>query len=102
LKIELLDAAEQDLLGGFAFYEQQELGLGRYFLDALCSDIDSLQLYAGMHPSHSGYHRLLSRRFPFAIYYRVAGDTVRVYAVLDCRQSPARTSDRLHPPADPG
>ena len=38
MKIELLDAAEQDLLWGFAFYEKQERGLGSYFLDALCSD----------------------------------------------------------------
>jgi plasmid stabilization system protein ParE len=98
LKIVLLDAAEQDLLRGSAFYERQERGLGSYFMDALCSDIDSLQLYAGMHASHFGFYRQLSRRFPFAIYYRISEDTVQVFAVLDCRQSPDRTADRLKPP----
>jgi len=102
LKIELLDAAEQDLLRGFSFYERQERGLGSYFMDALCSDIDSLQLYAGIHASHFGFHRLLSKRFPFAIYYRLSGETVRVFAVLDCRQSPDRASQRLQPPKSPG
>jgi hypothetical protein len=35
------------------------------------------------------YHRALSKRFPFAIYYRVNDQEVWIYAVLDCRRSPA-------------
>lgn len=31
---------------------------------------------------------MLSRRFPFAIYYDVASDMTRVVAVLDMRQNP--------------
>ena len=69
--------------------------MGDYFLDSLFSDIDSLQIYAGIHSVHFGYHRLLSKRFPFAIYYRVARKTVRVYAVLDCRRDPAWIRERL-------
>jgi len=42
-----------------------------------------------------GFHRLLSKRFPWAIYYDVLDDRVRVYAVLDCRQSPGRSIERL-------
>jgi len=45
---------------------------------------------AGIHPIHCGkYHRLSSKRFPFAVCYRVEDQTARVYAVLDCRRSPA-------------
>jgi hypothetical protein len=69
--------------------------VGDYFLDSLFSDIDSLQIYAGIHTVQFGYHRLLSKRFPFAIYYRVVRKTVRVYAVLDCRRDPAWVRDRL-------
>ena len=44
----------------------------------------------GGHAIYFGrFHRALSKRFPFAIYYRVAGQEVQVYAVLDCRRSPA-------------
>jgi hypothetical protein len=93
--IEILDAAENDLLEGFKFYERQSKGLGNYFIDALFSDIESLHLYAGIHTRHFGYHRLLSKRFPFAIYYRVQGDVIRVYAILDCRRNPAWIRDRL-------
>jgi plasmid stabilization system protein ParE len=95
MKVEILGEAEQDLLDGFRFYEAQGVGLGDYFLDSLFSDINSLQLYAGIHAKHSGCHRLLSRRFPFAIYYRVARKVVRVYAVLDCRRDPPAVETRL-------
>ena len=35
MKIRILDAARQDLLSGFRFYEAQGAGLGSYFLDSL-------------------------------------------------------------------
>ena len=95
MKVRILDEAEQDIIDGFGFYEAQNPGLGDYFLDSIFSDIESLQLYAGIHARHFGYHRLLSKRFPFAVYYRVAGKTASIYAVLDCRRNPERTEERL-------
>jgi len=95
MRIEILDEAEQDLIDGFRFYEAQASNLGEYFLDSLLSDIDSLQLFAGIHPWHFGYQRLLSKRFPFAIYYRIDTDIIHVFAVLDCRQDPKKVQDRL-------
>lgn len=93
--IRILDEAEKDLLGGFRFYETQEPGLGDYFLDSLSSDIDSLHLFAGIHPVHFEYHRLLSKRFPYAVYYKTGKDTASVWAVLDCRQDPEKIKERL-------
>ena len=95
MKIELIDSAERDLLDGFEFYESQSRGLGDYFLDSLFSDIESLYLYAGIHAFHFKYHRLLSKRFPFAIYYRMQKHVIRIYAILDCRRNPARIRNRL-------
>lgn len=95
MKVEILDEAEQDLIEGFRFYEAQAAGLGDYFLDSLSADIDSLRLYAGIHPLHLGQHRLLSKRFPFAVYYEVLDHVARVNAVLDCRRNPAWISGRL-------
>jgi len=96
MKIKILESAKQDLREGFDFYESQERGIGNYFLETLFSDIASLQLFAGIHSLHFGrYHRLLSKRFPFAVYYRIEGDEVKVYAVLDCRRDPAWIRKRL-------
>ena len=95
MKIKVLESAETDLVNGFHFYNRQAKGLGNYFLDSIYSDIESLHLYAGIHSLHFGYHRLLSKNFPFAIYYRIKEKTILIYAVLDCRQNPAWTRNRL-------
>jgi len=96
VKLLILEEAERDLADGYRFYEAQGEGLGDYFLDSLFSDIDSLQIYAGVHGIHFGFHRLLSRRFPYAIYYKVSGRAVRIYAVLDCRRDPEVHRGRLN------
>jgi len=98
VKIEILDEAKEDLISGFYFYEAQSPGLGSYFLDSIFSDIDSLLLYAGIHRVVLGSYRCLSRRFPFAIYYRIENNTIRVRAVLDCRRHPALARRRLQSP----
>ena len=96
MKIRIIASASRDLLEGYRFYEKQAAGIGAYFLDSLYSDIDSLMISAGMHSVHFGrYHRLLSKRFPFAIYYRIEDQSVLVYAVLDCRRNPAWIRTKL-------
>jgi hypothetical protein len=96
VRIEILDQAEDDLIEGFRFYEAQQSGLGSYFLTNLYGDIESLRLHGGMHSKvYKDYHRLLSRRFPFAVYYTVLEDVVYVQAVLDCRRDPAWIRKRL-------
>lgn len=96
MQIRLTRSAEEDLLRGMAFYEAQQQSLGIYFLDSLSADIDSLILYAGIHAKPIGrFHRALSKRFPFAIYYEVDSDVITVVAILDCRQNPSAITDRL-------
>lgn len=94
-RVEILPSGEDDLDAGQRFYEEREPGLGRYFLDSLFADIDLLQVHAGVHRMVLGFHRSLSNVFPYGIYYKVDGDTVRVFAVLDCRQNPALLQQRL-------
>jgi plasmid stabilization system protein ParE len=90
VRIEILDKAEDDLVNGFKFYEEQQPGLGAYFRENLSADIDSLQIHGGVHRVvYRNYHRALSKRFPFAIFYTVSGETVLVHAVVDCRRKPA-------------
>ena len=95
MKVTILDAAEKDLEQGYHFYERQSPGLGAYFLDSLFADIDSLALYGGIHPVVFEHHRLLARRFPFAVYYLVQNECVVVTAVLDCRRRPTWARRRL-------
>ena len=73
-QVQIARSAETDLLEGYVFYEQQQAGIGEYFLDSLAS------------------------RFPFAIYYDLKGGIATVLAVLDCRQNPASIAQRLGRP----
>ena len=96
MKIRILESAQQDLVEGYSFYEMQEIGVGNYFLESIFSDVESLRLFAGIHSIHfEKYHRLLSKRFPFAIYYRVVDEEIQIYAILDCRRDPAWIKERL-------
>lgn len=96
MRIEILEEAERDLIEGFHFYENQEPGLGLYLHTNIFSDIESLKNYAGIHRKpHKPYHRLLSRKFPFAIFSTIENGTVLIHAVLDCRKDPAWIRDRL-------
>lgn len=96
MKVKILASARQDLIDGYRFYEKQSEGVGTYFLDTLYSDIDSLIVNAGLHAVYFGsYYRLLSKRFPFAVYYHVENRTALVYAVLDCRKKPAWIRKKL-------
>lgn len=79
MRIKLLSSAQDDLYEGRLFYEKQGEGVGEYFFDSLFSDIDSLALYGGIHPKVFGYHRMLSKRFPYAIYYRIEEELIVIF-----------------------
>jgi plasmid stabilization system protein ParE len=97
MKIHIVNQAEDDLVDGYNFYEDQAPGLGEYFLDCIYSGVESLVLYAGIHRIvHKNYRRILAERFPFAIYYTVSGDEIKIHAIIDCRRDPAWIRDRLN------
>ena len=95
MNIRILDNAKFDLLEGYHFYEASEEHIGSYFLDCLYSDIDSLILYAGIHRMKGGFHWMLSKRFPFAIYYTIEKPYISVHAIIDCRQDPKTIESRI-------
>jgi len=95
MRLRILDSAEKDLEEEYRFYERQSSGLGSYFLDSLYSDVDSLLYFSGIHRVVFGHYRLLSKRFPFAVYYQLREDVVLVMAVLDCRRNPSWIMERL-------
>ena len=95
MRVELRIEARRDLLDGAWFYEQQREGLGTYFADRLFEDLERLEGEAGIHEVAFGLHRKLSRRFPFAIYYKIASSVIDVVAVLDCRRDPESIAKRL-------
>jgi len=95
MTIVILEDAAQDLEAGRRFYESRQSGIGDYFVESILSDLESLVLYAGIHRKHFGFYRVLSRRFPFGIYYEFQHETVFIYAILDLRRKPSRITSTL-------
>ena len=91
----ILKEVADDLNEGKVFYDQRGQGVGDYFWDSLCADIESLTIYAGIHNRRQGLYRMLAKRFPYAIYYEIADDIAYVVAVLPMRRSPGWIKGRL-------
>jgi hypothetical protein len=95
-RVRISEDALQDLNDGFLFYEAQETGLGDYFAACLRADIEGLKVSAGVHRvAHRDYHRLLSKVFPYGIFYTVEKECAVVWAVIDLRKDPAWIREKL-------
>ena len=51
MRLQVLDAARDDLIAGFAFYEAREQGIGDHFLASLYSDVKALRIPGAIHPT---------------------------------------------------
>jgi hypothetical protein len=49
MRLKILPSALEDLAYGRAFYAKQGESVGAYLFDSLFSDIDSLELFGGIH-----------------------------------------------------
>ncbi len=96
MRLEILEEAGDDLMEGWRFYERREAGLGQYFLTSLIADIESLRVFRPLlSKRYLVFQRAFSKRFPFAIYFTLEGDLLRIHAVLDCRRHPSWTRKKL-------
>lgn len=95
MKIRILRGAEEDLADGHRFYEESEPGVGDYFLDTLFVEIESLKSLAGIHRLVFGRYRMLSKVFPYGIFYTLRDDVVEIRAVLDLRRDPGWIHRRM-------
>ena len=95
-RLEAQPAVELDIESTFDWYETEELGLGREFLDQLREAYNRmLENPFAFQDLRLGIRRALTRRFPYAIYFTVNEDTILVLAVLHCARDPAEWQQRI-------
>jgi plasmid stabilization system protein ParE len=87
--------AEADLVNARDWYERQREGLGAAFL--LC--VEEVLERIGRTPEmytvvYHDVRRALTRRFPYAVYYRIAGTEVVVLGILHTRRDPHEWQSR--------
>ncbi len=87
--------AEADLADAQDWYERQRQGLGAEFLlcvEEVLARIDRTpEMYGEV---YRGVRRALTRRFPYAVYYRVEEDVVVVLGVFHTHQDPRQWQSR--------
>ncbi len=74
-----------------SWYESQRTGLG----DELFGEIDRAVRLLEEQPErrpvyYNGFHRLITRRFPYKIFYRVESDRVIVFRILHAKRDHRR------------
>ena len=82
--------AEQDIRGAFGWYEDRVSGLGKDFLRCVDAAFSKISRSPLAYPIiYKNTHRILTRRFPFGIFYIIAQHKIIVLAVLHARRDPS-------------
>ncbi len=87
--------AEQDMLGAFSWYEDRASGLGKEFIRCVDKALIQINRSPKTCPAlYQGIRRILTRRFPFGIFYIVVGPKIIVLAILHARRDPSMWQKR--------
>lgn len=88
--------ATTDMDQAFEWYEGRRAGLGSSFLTNVDACIQAICRVPSRHPVVMGeYRRALVRRFPYAVIYALADNTVTVGCVFHTSQNPDKWRERL-------
>jgi plasmid stabilization system protein ParE len=88
--------AEEDIAEAYAWYEGRRTGLGEEFLSCVDACLEGIRRTPEMHAVvHENYRRGLVRRFPYAVFYEYAEDTVTVYGIFHTSRNPDKWRQRL-------
>lgn len=91
--------AERDIEDAARWYEAQSQGLGHNYLNQITEAVVKLKESPFLYPVvHKDIRRVLIKKFPFGIYFRVEEDIVLVFAVLHASRDPNIWKQR---PGDP-
>jgi len=83
--------AESDLREAWAWYESQRAGLGDELLTEIRAATQLLETDPERRPIYyRGFRRLLARRFPYKIFYRIEDDRVIVFRILHAKREHRR------------
>ncbi len=89
LPLIITPAAEADLAEAKAWYERRQRGLGEDFLQCVEEALDRIRLlpeaYREVAP---GVRRVIVRRLPYGVYYRVYLSKIAVLAFYHCKRDP--------------
>ena len=87
--------AEADLVNARDGYERQREALGAAFLRCVEEVLERIGRTPEMYTTvYHDVRRALTRRFPYAVYYRIAGNEVVVLGILHTHRDPREWQSR--------
>jgi toxin ParE1/3/4 len=87
--------AERDIAAAYDWYEDREVGLGQAFLAQVNAALALIERNPELHPRlHREIRRVLTKRFPYGVFYIVEKEVVVVLAVLHQASDPERWKSR--------
>ncbi len=83
--------AEADLREARDWYESQRAGLGTEFVAETEATLHVLMRDPQRHPVYyRGFYRVLARRFPYKLFYRLEDDQIIVFRILHAHRDHPR------------
>jgi plasmid stabilization system protein ParE len=90
-RVSIRAAATADLCEAQEWYEGQCPGLGGEFLLSVADTLTRLEQSPERFPLfYLGFRRVLTKRFPYKIFYRIEGEAVIVFRILHAARDHAR------------
>lgn len=87
---------ESDISEAYGWYERHRSGLGEEFLSCVDACIQRIRRMPEMYAKvHDECRRALVRRFPYAVFYEYAEETVTVYCIFHTARDPEKWRQRL-------
>lgn len=94
---------EEDVIGGYVWYEAKSAGLGEEFLRIFYACASEITQNPLLYPKvYSEFRRRLLRRFPYAIYFMIKGDQIIVFGLFHCARDPRTIRTKLQEREGPG
>lgn len=88
--------AKADVHAATRWHELQRPGLGKAFVEAVDAALSQVAGNSLRYQIvHRDVRRVVLRRFPYGVFYRVAGDRIVVICVLHLHRDPSSWKSRL-------
>ena len=95
-RVVITRAAAADISAAYDWYEGQQKGLGSGFLDEIEAALARISDRPTLYPfAVRDARRVLVRRFPYSIYFRLRGDQARILAVMHQSRDPRAVQRRV-------
>ncbi|CAN5224694.1 type II toxin-antitoxin system RelE/ParE family toxin [soil metagenome] len=89
LELVIKEEASIEIQDAFDYYEEQQVGLGAYFIKTLYNRLESICKRPASCPLiYNSYRQAVVSKFPFVVVYEIENNTVVVYSVFHTSRDP--------------